>query len=132
MNYYWIVSGVLMVLGGLAHTYIGERNVISKLKTLREEPGNLGQDAFNLIRWFWYLGSFISFWVGALALIIGTTDGVITDEPQMGKLLASLMLGFSVLTFGIVAILNPRELKKLGQVVILVAVTILLWVGSIG
>ncbi len=131
MNWYWIISGVLMIIGGLMHTVVGERNVISHLARNKPTTGFSPNQTFNLIRWFWYLGSFISFWIGAIALIIGLTDGVIPAENFIGMLLASLMLGFSMITFGVVAALNPKELGKLSQVVILVAVTILLWVGSI-
>lgn len=131
MNWYWTIAGVLMIVGGLMHTVIGEMQVISHLGRNKPETGFSGDQTFNLIRWFWYLGSFISFWVGAVALVIGATDGVMPEEQFLGKLLASLMFGFSVITFGIVAALNPKELAKLGQVVILMLVTVLLWVGSI-
>lgn len=130
MNLYWIISGILMILGGAAHTIVGEKNVISHLANNKPETGFTPDHTFNLIRWFWYMGSFVSFWVGAIALIIGLTDGVIPSEPFIGKLLASFMVGFSIITFGIVAILNPKELNKLSQVGALIVVTILLWVGS--
>lgn len=113
------------------HTIIGEGKVIQKLKKLKEKQSFPDNEAFNLIRWFWYLGSFISFWVGAVALTIGTTDGILEHEATIGKLLSSLMFGFSVLTFSVVAYLHPKELKKLNQVVILIVVTVLLWLGSV-
>ena len=118
-----------MIIGGMMHTIIGERNVIQKLKT-EKEKGNFPDDAsFNLIMWFWYMGSFFSFWVGTIALIIGYTDNVLENENTIAELLSYFMFGFSILTFGIVALLNPRELKKLGQVSILILVMVLLWIG---
>ena len=131
MNWYWVISGIFMIIGGVLHTVVGEKNVISHLATKMPETGFSRDHAFNLIRWFWYLGSFISFWVGAVALIIGATE-LLPSENVIGYLLATLMFGFSVLTFVAVAILNPKELGKLNQVGLLVLVTILLWVGSIG
>ncbi|MEM7369131.1 MAG: hypothetical protein AAF587_11070 [Bacteroidota bacterium] len=131
MNWYWSISGVLMIIGGIMHTVIGERNVISKLKAQKDMASFPDNESFNLIRWFWYLGSFVSFWVGAVALMIGAADGILPEESIIGKLLASLMFGFSVLTFAIVAILNPKDLQKLSQVAILVLVTVLLWMGSV-
>ncbi|MEM7032589.1 MAG: hypothetical protein AAF629_23755 [Chloroflexota bacterium] len=131
MNWYWTISGVLMIVGGLMHTIVGERNVISYLAKNKPVTGFSADQTFNLLRWFWYLGSFVSFWVGTVALIIGASDGVIPEEAFIGKLLASLMFGFSVITFGIVAILNPKQLEKLSQVVILIIVTVLLWLGSV-
>lgn len=130
MNIYWTIAGGLMVLGGLAHTVIGEGKVIRHLKGLKDGLDALDDEQFNLIRWFWYLGSWVSFWVGGVALMIGLWDGIFVAEKEIGLLLASLMAGFSVLTFGIVAVLNPRELGKLAQVVILIVVTVLLWVGA--
>jgi len=130
MNWYWIISGIFMIIGGLMHTFIGEQKVIAKLKKLKDTTDFPDNEAFNLIRWFWYMGSFFSFWIGAIALVIGTTDGVLEDEATIGKLLSSFMFGFAVLTFGIVAIWNPKDLKKLSQVGILVVVMILLWLGA--
>lgn len=130
MNWYWIISGIFMVIGGVAHTVVGEKNVISHLAKNKPTTGFSPDHAFNLIRWFWYLGSFVSFWVGAIALIIGVTD-MLPSENIIGYLLASLMFGFSVLTIAIVAALNPKELGKLSQVGLLILVTILLWIGSI-
>ena len=131
MNWFWIISGILMIIGGGMHTIIGERNVISHLAQDKPQTGFSPDQTFNLIRWFWYLGSFISFWIGAVALMIGASDGWFQDEAAIGKLLASCMVGFSVLTFGMVAILNPKDLQKLAQVVILLLVTVLLYLGSI-
>ncbi len=131
MNTYWIISGVLMIVGGLMHTVIGEKNVISYLAKNKPETGFPPDQAFNLIRWFWYLGSYVSFWVGGVALVMGLTDSVVPEEAFVGKLLASLMLGFSVITIGIVAALNPKQLTKLSQVLILILVTVLLYMGSL-
>lgn len=130
MNWYWIISGVFMVIGGLMHTVIGERDVISHLEKDKPTTNYSPDHAFNLIRWFWYLGSFVSFWIGGVAIIIGATDWL-PAGATIGKLLASLMFGFSVLTIGVVAILNPKDLGKLSQVGLLIVVMILLWVGSI-
>ena len=118
-----------MVIGGLMHTIVGERNVISKLKVEKDKGGFPDNASFNLIRWFWYMGSFFSFWVGAIALTIGYTDNVLEYENTIAELLSYFMFGFSIITFGIVALLNPKELTKLGQVLILIVVMILLWVG---
>ena len=131
MNVYWIISGILMLMGGAAHTLVGEKSVISHLAKQKPVTEFSAEHTFNLIRWFWYLGSFVSFWVGVVALTIGLTDGVVPAEAFIGKLLSTLMLGFSVITFGIVAALNPKELNKLSQVIVLVIVTILLWVGAL-
>ena len=130
MNAYWILSGIFMIIGGLMHTIIGEKKVIAQLKQQKDKGGFPDNEAFNLIRWFWYLGSFISFWIGAVALVIGLTDGVLENEQTIGKLLSSIMFGFSVLTFGIVALLNPKDLKKLSQVFMLIFVMVLLWMGA--
>ena len=130
MNWYWIIAGIFMIIGGIMHTLIGENKIISKLKLQKEQGQFPDDEAFNLIRWFWYLGSFVSFWIGGIALIIGWTDGVLENESTIGQLLAILMLGFSVITFGIVALLNPKDLMKLNQVFILVLVTVLLWLGT--
>ena len=131
MNWFWIVSGLLMIVGGLMHTIIGEKNVIAELKSLNAQGKFPADDAFNLIRWFWYMGSFFSFWVGAIALIIGFTDGILENEQTIAWLLVTFMIGFSVITFGIVAILHPKDLKKLSQVFVLLLVTVLLWLGII-
>lgn len=130
MNGYWIVSGVLMVIGGLLHTLIGERNVISYLAKNKPTTGFSPDQTFNLIRWFWYLGSFVSFWIGGVAILLGVTD-ILPAEATIGKLLATLMFGFAVVTIGVVAILNPRELSKLSQVGLLVLVMVLLWLGAV-
>lgn len=130
MNWFWIISGILMVLGGVAHTVVGEKNVIAHLAQAKPETGFSGDHTFNLVRWFWYLGSYVSFWVGGVALIIGLSDRL-PSETVIAQLLATLMFGFSILTFGVVALLNPKELGKLGQVVILIVVTALLWIGAL-
>ena len=130
MNEYWIVAGVFMIIGGLMHTIIGEKKVIAELKRQKEGGDFPDDEAFNLIRWFWYLGSFVSFWIGGVSLIIGLTNGVLENEEIIAKLLASLMFGFSILTFGIVVLLNPKDLLKLSQVLILIFVMLLLWFGA--
>ena len=130
MNWFWIISGILMIVGGGMHTIIGERNVISHLAQDKPQTGFSPDQTFNLIRWFWYLGSFISFWVGGVALIIGFTDWL-PAETTIGWLLASIMFGFSILSFAPVAWLNPKEILKLSQVVILIVVTVLLGIGSL-
>jgi len=130
MNEYWIVAGVFMIIGGLMHTIMGEKKVMAELKRLKEEGDFPDDEAFNLIRWFWYLGSFVSFWIGGISLIIGLTNGVLENEETIAKLLSSLMFGFSILTFGIVVLLNPKDLLKLSQVLILIFVMVLLWFGA--
>ena len=130
MNWYWLISGILMVIGGLMHTVVGEKQVISHLAQNKPETGFSPDQTFNLIRWFWYLGSFVSFWVGGVAIIIGATAWL-PAEQTIGYLLASLMFGFSVVTFAAVAILNSKEIMKLNQVFILILVTVLLWLGSL-
>lgn len=130
MNIYWSIAGVLMIIGGVMHTVVGEKNVIGHLAQDKPSGGYSPDHTFNLLRWFWYLGSFISFWVGGVGLLIGLTD-LLSAEHEIGYLLASIMFGFSILTFGAVAILNPKELGKLSQVGLLVLVMILFLLGSI-
>ena len=131
MNWYWIIAGAFMIIGGLMHTIIGEKNVIRELHKLKQNGKFPTDEAFNLIRWFWYMGSFFSFWIGAIGLTIGLTDGVLEEEVTIAKLMASFMFGFSILTFGIVALLNPKDLIKINQVFILIVVMILFWLGAV-
>ena len=55
MNTYWLIAGILMVIGGLMHTITGEKKVIRKLIAEKEKGNFPDNESFNLIRWFWYM-----------------------------------------------------------------------------
>ncbi len=111
------------------HTIIGEKDVIKKLKASMVVDNFPDNASFNLIRWFWYMGSFFSLWIGGIAIIIGCTNDILVDENTIALLLSIFMFGFSIPTFGIVILLNPKDVKKLSQVCILILVMFLLWFG---
>ena len=129
MNWYYIIAAIFLFITGLVHMYLGEKWLFEKLNSENLETHYTGGVTKTTLRWFWHFGSFMVFWVGVLALIMGVTDDMITDENQVGKLLASIYLGLnSLLIF--LHIKQPTKLKEYPQLIIMIVIMILLYLGS--
>ena len=82
MNWYWITAGILAIGGGVAHLYLGESRIISRLDAgaLQPSPPMSGDTAKRYLRWFWHVGTVNILGAATVGLIIGLTNGLIPGE----------------------------------------------------
>ena len=129
MNWYFIIAGSFTILTGFVHMILGELWIFSKLKPENLETHYSGEITKTTLRWFWHVGSFIVFLVGTMSLLMGFTDRIITDEHQMGELLSLIYLGINGLLIGL-HITNPKKLKAYPQILIMLVIMVLLFLGA--
>lgn len=108
MNHWLLVAAVLVVLVGVAHSYLGERYILTRLFRRSDLPHLFGSDVFTkrTLRFAWHLTS-VAWWggaagiwvlargdaVGGLRVISGTffISAILTAAGSRGRHLAWLI-----------------------------------------
>lgn len=129
MNWYYLIAGGFVILTGFVHAILGEKWIFSKLNPAMLNTHYSGDVTKTTLRWFWHVGSFIVFFVGGLALTMGISDGLIPAESFIGKLLAFIYLGINSLLI-VLHISQPKKLKEYPQIIIMMVIMVLLYLGS--
>ena len=129
MNWYYLIAGVFVVITGFVHMILGEKWIFSKLKSENLETHYPGEVTKTTLRWFWHVGSFVVFFVGTLALLMAFTEGLIPAEGFVGKLLAIIYLGINGLLL-LLMIPDPKKLRDYPQLIIMIVIMVLLYLGS--
>lgn len=130
MNWYFLIAGFFVIITGFVHAILGEKWIFDQLKPESLRTHYSGDVTKITLRWFWHVGSFLVFFVGAIALVMGATEGVIPAEHFIGKLLAIIYLGIN----GLLILVNLRDLSKLKeypQLIIMILIMVLLYLGSL-
>lgn len=104
MNLWLASAAVLAVILGIAHSYLGERNILIRLFRRENLPKLFGSDWFTkrTLRFAWHLTS-VAWW--GFAALLWLQSGVRAGEPAvLGRaallVIAATFLVSAVITFG--------------------------------
>lgn len=118
-------AAVLIIALGAAHSYLGERFILTRLFRITELPRLFGSDSFtrHTLRFAWHLTSVA--WWGIAALLLGTADSGAAAVPaaQIGSVISATSLVSAVVAF-----VGSRGRHLSWAVFILIAV--LVWLGT--
>ncbi len=129
MNWYYLIAGIFVIITGFVHMILGEKWIFSKLDPAHLQTHYSGEVTKTTLRWFWHVGSFIVFFVGAISLIMGTTTGIIPNENLVGTLLSIIYLGINSILI-LLHLSKPKMLKAYPQLIIMLVIMVLLYLGS--
>ena len=129
MNWYWIVAGAFILFSGFIHMILGDKWIFNRLNEEHLQTYYTGEITKITVRWFWHVGSFIIFFISAIVLSMGLTDGIIPEEQFMARLLAGIYAGF-IGTLVLVNIKKLSNLKEFPQLILFTLFIILLLLGS--
>ncbi len=124
MNTYLLVAAGLSAVGGVLHSFLGERLILSRLSTA-SLPETLGSSVFTLrvLRLFWHLVSVA--WWGFTALLVLLASMPASDENR--RLIWAIALTF--LAFAVVSFIGSRGKHFSWSVLLIIAVLTWLAVG---
>ena len=124
MNTYLLVAAGISAVGGVLHSILGERLILSKLATAGL-PQTLGSSVFALrvLRLFWHLVSVA--WWGFTALLVLLASMPASDDNQ--RLIWAIALTF--LASAVVSFIVSRGKHFSWGVVLIIAVVTWLGVG---
>lgn len=113
-----ITSAILIALTGIAHSYLGERYILTRLFR-RPLPKLFGDDSFTkqTLRFAWHLTT--ATWWGLAALLLTGLDSAV---------LSLQILSITALVSSAIALIGSRG-RHLSWIVFLV-VSILIWMAS--
>jgi hypothetical protein len=124
VNTYLLVAAGLSAVGGVLHSFLGERLILSRLSTA-SLPETLGSSVFTLrvLRLFWHLVSVA--WWGFTALLVLLASMPASDENR--RLIWAIALTF--LAFAVVSFIGSRGKHFSWSVLLIIAVLTWLAVG---
>jgi hypothetical protein len=130
MNVPFVVAGALALTGAAVHGILGERIVVTKLRTETLPSSRFGNARMTLlmIRATWHITT-LAFFVMGSALIAcspvssGACEGV-------GRVSAIAFASFFALTIGLAAPHVRRTVRRHPAPLIFLAVAVLAWVGA--
>ena len=98
----FFVAALLTALLGIAHSWLGERYVISRLLRRQDLPKLFGSDLFTrrTIRFAWHLTSIAWFGFAVLLFTLGTTYSGFSAETARGILFRTFALSALVAFVG--------------------------------
>jgi len=88
MNVLLLIAGLLCILLGLAHSFLGERLIFSGWQKI---PPAIPRRHQNIIWASWHLGSFLGFGIGGAFMWLSRHSDFITE---LKPALISLIIGF--------------------------------------
>lgn len=124
MNFYFVVSAFLTLTIGLAHSWLGERYILTRLFRRQNIPHLFGSDAFTkrTLRFAWHLTTVAWFGAAALLLILASYP------PDASARMLSRVIAATFLLSAVVALAGSRGLHLSWIVFLLIAG--LVWVGA--
>ncbi len=130
MNVPFVIAGVLAITGAAVHGILGEKIVVTKLRTETLPSSRFGNAAMSLlmIRATWHITT-LAFLVMGSALVAcspvssGACEGI-------GRISAIAFASFFLLTIGLAAPHVRRTVRRHPAPLIFLAVAVLAWAGS--
>ena len=121
MNILLLMAALLVLLVSVAHSYLGERYILTRLFRRADLPKLFGSDEFTraTLRFAWHITSLAWLGLGSVILVIGSVG------PQ-APMLAAIVSGTFAAT-GLVALVASRG-RHLSWVVFF-AIAALVWSG---
>ena len=99
MNLYFVAAAVLVVGIGLAHSWLGERYILTRLFRRQNMPHLFGSDDFTkrTLRFAWHITTVA--WLGAAALLLVLASHQIDSTARMfSRVIAATFLVSSIVT----------------------------------
>ena len=125
MNISLLVAAVLLLLLGLAHSYLGERYILIRLFRRENLPRLFGSDEFTrrTLRFAWHLTTVV--WVGVAALLVrlAGVGGAGVARGDVGSIIAGTAAASALVT-----VVGSRGRHPAWVVFVLVA--LLAWAGT--
>nr|WP_047042962.1 hypothetical protein [Vibrio mexicanus] len=102
MDFLLYLAAFLLVLVSIAHSYLGERFLLSKLFEQRHWPKVLGSDGFakRTLRFAWHLTSVTCLGFAAILVVL--------TQPQVSKLLISQIIATTFAFHFVISLLASR------------------------
>lgn len=118
-----LIAAAVLILCGIAHSYLGERYILMRLFRRDNLPRLFGSDWFTkrTLRWTWHITSLA--WVGFAALLVLLAR----DAPPSPVALLQLIAATFLLTAAVAAIASHG--RHLAWVVFL-AIAVLVWLAA--
>lgn len=123
MNFYFVAAAVLVVGIGIAHSWLGERYILTRLFRRQNLPHLFGSDDFTkrTLRFAWHITTVA--WFGAAACLLILASYPIDDSARM----FSRVIAATFLVSSIVALVGSRA-RHLSWVIFLL-IAVLVWMG---
>lgn len=84
MNIYLIIAGVLGIIGGLAHTFLGHKWTVNSIVSENLKPiKNTGDQDKRFLTWFWHIGSVVLLSTSSILLMEGLNQIDIHRDLQL-------------------------------------------------
>jgi hypothetical protein len=125
MNYYLIVSGILLVVMSIAHSVIGEIRVISPLKNTHDLPlvsGSVHQTKLTL-RFTWHLTTVLGVGISVILLYYSGFQTFSTDQIFVLRIFA-----FTFFISFLVSLIGSRA--KHPSWIIFFIVAVMIWLSA--
>lgn len=118
-----ITGAILAILISLAHSYLGERFILTRLFRRTELPHLFGSDRFTrqTLRFVWHLASIA--WIGLAAVLVSFTY----DDPMRARSLALQSVSLTFALHAVVTMIATRG-RHLAWIVYL-AIGLAAWLG---
>ena len=130
MNWPFAIAGVLALTGAAVHGILGEKIVVTKLRTETLPSSRFGNATTSLlmIRATWHITT-LAFLVLGSALVACTPASSAACEG-VGRVSAIAFASFFVLTIGLAAPHVRRTVRRHPAPLIFLAVAVMAWVGA--
>ena len=118
-----ITGAILALLIAAAHSYLGERFILSRLLRRTELPPLFGNEQFTrqTLRFAWHLTSIA--WVGLAAVLIGFS----LEDPQRTRTIALLAISLTFSVHAVATFIATRG-RHLAWIVF-IAIALAAWLG---
>ena len=96
------IAAVLLILIGVAHSYLGERYILIRLFRRDNLPKVLGSEAFtkNTLRFAWHVTTVA--WFGFAAILIHLQSG------ELNRSLIGNIIGLTFLLHGVISVVGGK------------------------
>ena len=127
MNIYFLVSGIIALLGGFAHAFLGHKWTINAIDadTLKSTQNSKEQDKRFLV-WFWHIGSVVL--LSTAILLVTQGSGIYMISKDLIMYISFLWLSITGV-FIIVAVKKPNQIFKMIPGLVGVPINILILIG---
>lgn len=127
MNLYFVIAGIIGLLGGCAHAVLGDLWTVSPLDaSTAGSKQNTGDQNKRFIRWFWHIGSVVLLSTSAIALLQGLA--VFEFQTQLLAFVSFLWLSITAIFF-VISAKPPMQTFKMVPGLVGIPVNALLLAG---
>jgi hypothetical protein len=127
MNWYFVAAGGIGLLGGCAHTILGDLWTVAPLDPSHiGSPQNTGDQNKRYLRWFWHIGSVVLLSTTGLFLLQGLE--VVAVHRDLLLYLSFLWLATTAIWF-VLAAKPPVQFFKMVPGLVGIPVNVLILLG---